>query len=98
VSEISVNQEHRLPYEPPRAVDISSFSVNGDSEILVTCRTGTGDTNKCHTGISASVQGCQAGSSATGGGCWTGNSAVGGCTTGTIPVVGCFSGSLATSE
>jgi hypothetical protein len=47
-------------YEPPRAEDLSSNSVNGQSGILANCESGTIATNECHHGYTA-TQTCSPG-------------------------------------
>jgi hypothetical protein len=53
--------ERRMLYEPPRAVDLSSFSVNGQSGITAgTCVNGQTAEPNCNVGLSANAR-CKVG-------------------------------------
>jgi hypothetical protein len=62
--ENSLSQVHHRLYEPPKAVDLSAYSVNGQSGILAACVNGEHADQTCNVGVVASMQ-CHTGGAAS---------------------------------
>lgn len=81
---MSVKGKFRIPYEPPRIVDLTGGDAHAQL-LLDKCQAGTGaDSAKCQSGGSPGQQ-CKSGSTAYGASCQSGRVASQKCMTGGAP-------------
>lgn len=99
-----INTKDKIPYEPPRLIDLSGGVAHAQETMGLDCRSGSVAAGQCYSGSVASQNQCKAGSSAgkeqcqAGGSpgkqCMSGSTAYGGkCQAGSVATARCWAGS-----